>query len=92
MNPTIEVMRPAFTSGDGYFYQARKHPFLHITVYFSNDEPPPAPYRKHFRRGQVYLVKTCIKRDRHSTLATVRRWVREGSLHRHPFSLLSTRR
>jgi hypothetical protein len=40
----------------------------------------------------VYLVKTCIKRDRHSTLATVRRWVREGSLHRHPFSLLSTRR
>jgi hypothetical protein len=81
MNPTIEVMHPAFTSGDGYFYQSKDHPFVHITAYFDADKPVLPQYKGYFKPGQTYLIETVYKENRKQGLAGVRGMVKDGTLH-----------
>lgn len=81
MNPTIEVMHPAFTSGDGYFYQSKDHSFVHITAYFDADKPVPPQYKGHFKPGQTYLIETVCKENRKQGLAKVKMICKDGTLH-----------
>lgn len=88
MNPTVEVMKPAFTSGDGYFYQDKKHPSVHVVVYFDADKPVPHPYQRDFKPGRLYLVKTCERSLKKKTVTWVKKQVKDGLLHCLPYSLL----